>query len=165
PRCPEIQKSWWKSLLSSKNPHTGLTLAEDPAAAFFEIQNEDGIFFWTFSPYQNIPAPQMEILEKRFGAWLKEKYSGIPQAFAAWGKSGIKGDAAAAGRAGFMPLWEISKKRDLRARDSAEFLAKLQRTYYDEMAAYLRNELGYQGCITGSNWVTADAQTLGPLDK
>jgi hypothetical protein len=164
-RFQEIQKGWWKGVLGAKNPHTGLTLAEDPALAVMEIQNEDGIFFWTFSPYQNIPGPQMEILEKRFGAWLPAKHSSLDAAFAAWGKGKIKGDDPSAGRAGFMPLWEIFNKRDRRAQDTAEFLATLQRTYYDAMAAYLKKDLGFRGCVTGSNWQTADARTLGPLDK
>ncbi len=161
----EIQKGWWKGVLGPKNPHTGLSLAEDPALAFMEIQNEDGIFFWTFSPYNNVPAPQMEILEKRYGEWLKTKYSTIDAAFARWGKGKVKGDDVAAGRAGFMPLWEVANKRDARAQDTAEFLATLQRTYYDGMAAYLKKGLGFKGCVTGSNWHTADARTLGPLDK
>jgi len=164
-RFQEIQKGWWKAVLGAKNPHTGLTLGEDPALAFMEIQNEDGIFFWTFSPYHNIPAPQMEILEKRYGAWLKAKYASLDAAFAAWGKGKIKGDDPAAGRAGFMPLWEIFNKRDARARDTAEFLAGLQRAYYDGMCAYLKKDLGFKGCVTGSNWHTADPRTLGPLDK
>jgi hypothetical protein len=164
-RFQEIQKGWWKGVLTAKNPHTGLTLAEEPAVAFMEIQNEDGIFFWTFSPYNNVPAPQMEILEKRFGAWLTAKYSSLDAAFGKWGKGKIKGDDSGAGRAGFMPLWEVFNKRDVRAQDTAEFLAGLQRTYYDGMTAYLKNDLGYKGCITGSNWGTADPRTLGPLDK
>jgi predicted outer membrane repeat protein len=164
-RFQEIQKGWWKAVLGPKNPHTGLSLGEDPALAVMEIQNEDGIFFWTFSPYQNVPAPQMEILEKRFGAWLSAKYATLEAAFAAWGKGKIKGDDPGAGRAGFMPLWEVFNKRDARARDTAEFLATLQRHYYDGMAAYLKKDLGFRGCVVGSNWVTADARTLGPLDK
>ena len=164
-RFQEIQRGWWKDVLGPKNPHTGLTLAEDPALAFMEIQNEDGIFFWTFSPYQNIPGPQMELLEKRFGAWLAAKYSTLDAAFARWGKGKIKGDDPGAGRAGFMPLWEMFNKRDGRAQDTAEFLATLQRTYYDAMAAYLKKDLGFRGSITGSNWQTADARILGPLDK
>ena len=164
-RFQELQKGWWKAVLGPVNPHTGLPLAEDPALAVMEIQNEDGIFFWTFAPYQNVPAPQMEILERRFGSWLQTKYSTLEAAFAAWGRGKVKGDEPASGRAGFMPLWELSGKRDARARDTAEFLATLQRRYYDGMAAYLKNDLGFKGCVTGSNWQTADARTLGPLDK
>lgn len=164
-RFQEIQRGWWRGVLAAKNPHTGLSMAEDPAVAFMEIQNEDGIFFFTFSPYQNIPAPQMEIIERRYGEWLKGKYGTLEGAFAKWGRSKIKGDDPGAGRAGFMPLWEIANKRDVRAQDTAEFLAGLQRKYYDDMTAYLKTDLGYKGCITGSNWNTADARTLSPLDK
>src|SRR5579862_4449512 len=144
-RFQEIQKGWWKTYLTTMNPHTKKSLAEDPTLAFMEIQNEDGILFWTFSPYQNVPAAQMEVLEKKFGGWLRAKYSSLDAAFSKWGKGKIKGDDAAADRAGFMPLWEVFNKRDVRAQDTAEFLARLQRTYYDDMTAYLKNDLGFKG--------------------
>jgi hypothetical protein len=164
-RFQEIQKGWLKGLLTAKNPHTGLPLGQDPAVAMVELLNEDSLFFWTFTPYQNVPAPQMEILERKFGAWLKERHGSVEAALGRWGKGAVKGDDAAAGRAGFMPLWDLFNRKDLRAQETAEFLAQLQRKYYDGMAAYVKKDLGYKGCVTGSNWVTAEARLLGPLDK
>ena len=35
------------NLLKHRNPHTGLTYAEDPAIAFVEIINEQSILFYT----------------------------------------------------------------------------------------------------------------------
>lgn len=173
-RFQEIQKGWWKAALTAKNPHTGLSLVEDPTLAFVEVQNEDGMFFWTFDPYRSVPEAQMKILETLFGGWLQAKYGGIEAAFAkwngngmfgSWGKKKVRGDLPAEGRAGFIPLWEIVNKRDARARDTAEFLAGLQRQYYDRMCGYLKKDLGFKGSVTGSNWITADSRLLGPLDK
>ena len=173
PRFQELQKDWWRTALTAPNPHTGVPLGEDPALAFLEIINEDGLLFWTFTPYQNVPAPQMEILERAFGAWLKTRYGGIDKAFHAWGEgllrrlagAGTKGDEPSQGRVGFIPLYDLLKRRDARARDTATFLAETQRRYFDGMSAYLKNELGFKGAVSGSNWITADARVLGPLDK
>src|SRR5207302_733357 len=74
------------------------------------------------------------------------------------GRGKVAGDDPAAGRAGFMPLSEMLSRRDARARDTAEFLAELQRRYFDQMYRYLKNDLGFKGSVTGSNWITADAR-------
>ncbi len=174
PRFQEIQKGWWRDALTAKSPQSGLTLLQDPTLAFIEIQNEDSLFFWTFSPYDNVPAPQMELLERQFGDWLKARYGGIGAAlahwngkglFGCWGGTKMKGDLPAAGRVGVLPPGEILSRRDGRAQDTAEFLAALQRRFYDQTTAYLKRDLGFKGSVTGSNWITADARVLGPLDK
>jgi hypothetical protein len=165
PSLQAMQRRWWREILTAPNRYTGRPLARDPTLAMFEIVNEDSLLFWTFAPYRGVPAPQMEVVERRFGEWLRAKYGSLAGAFARWGGRPVAGDRQAEGRAGLMPLWEIVKRRDERAQDTATFLAELQRRYYDDMSRYLKQELGFQGSVTGSNWVTADARTLGPLDK
>ena len=61
-------------------------MLQDPTLAFLEIQNEDSLLFWTFSPYENVPAAQMELLERAFGRWLATKYGSIARAFADLGR-------------------------------------------------------------------------------
>jgi hypothetical protein len=173
PGFQQLQRGWWREALTAKNPHTGLTLLQDPTLALIEIQNEDSLFFWTFSPYESIPAPQMEILERAFGRWLAARYGNLDSAIDAWPGGGlfgrliakkVRGDEPASGRVGLMPLGELSRGGP-RARDTAAFLADVQRRYYDETYAFLKKELGFRGAVTGSNWVTADPERLGPLDK
>jgi hypothetical protein len=64
-----------------------------------------------------------------------------------------------------MGLWEMFSRRDRRAQDTAEFLAKHQRAFFQQMRDYIKKELGYGGLVQASNWITANAQILGPLDK
>ncbi|HEX3698261.1 MAG TPA: hypothetical protein VH374_23015 [Polyangia bacterium] len=161
----QMQKRWWRTLLQAPNPYTGQSLAQDPTLAFVEIVNEDSLLFWTFVPYRSIPAPQMQTLEKLFGDWLQKKNGSLAATFVRWGGARIVGDDETTGRAGFMPLWEIVGRRDARAQDTATFLANLQRTYFDDMRRYLKQELSFKGSVAGSNWITADARILGPLDK
>jgi hypothetical protein len=165
PSFQKLQRGWWGQALTRKNPYTGLSLAADPALAFIEIINEDSLFFWTFSPYVTVPPAQMEILETRFGGWLTGRYGALGKAFAAWGGGHERGDLESAGRAGIIRLDRLIRDRGLRARDTAQFLATLQRQYFDDMRRFLKQELGFRGLVSGSNWITADARTLGPLDK
>lgn len=166
PCVQEAQRSWWRTLLTTKNPYTGVPMGQDPALTFIEVLNEDSIFFWTFKPYQSVPAPQMQILERRFGAWLRaHKEPSLAKTFARWGEGGVKGDDEAGGRAGLLPPGELMRRHDARAQDTVEFLTDLQRSYFDGAYRFLKQDLGWKGSVTGSNWVTADARVLGPLDK
>jgi hypothetical protein len=168
----EIYEGWWRSLLTTVNPATGKTLKEDPALAMVELVNEDSYFFWTFNPYETIPQAQIEILEQQFGAWLTTKYGSLEQAQKEWTEGNkaisatVKGDHPNAGRMGFLPLWQLVQQRQSqRAQDTAAFLAGNQQQFFQRAIAFLRKDLGYQGLIYASNWITADAQILGPLDK
>src|SRR5690606_14499312 len=58
-----VQRGWWKELLTSRNPRTGVPLARDPALAMVELVNEDSMFCWTFQPYGGLPAAQTQLLE------------------------------------------------------------------------------------------------------
>lgn len=165
PEFQAIYRGWWKALLTTPNPHTGRPLNAEPAVAIAELVNEDSYLFWTFQPYEAVPAEQMALLERQFGDWLKGKYGSLERAFAAWGGKPVRGDNAAAGRAGFMPLYEVFNTRDRRAQDTATFLTVSQQRFFERSTEYLKEELGFRGAVVASNWITASASILGPLDK
>jgi hypothetical protein len=172
---PDFQKiyfNWWRSTLTTPNPATGKKLIDDPAIAFVELVNEDSYLFWTFEPYKNIPAPQMKILEQQFGTWLVGKYGSLDNAFNTWKNSPNfqsapnEADQPQEGRVGFLLLYEIFSNPDSRrAQDTATFLMASQKQFFETAIAFLRKGLGYRGLIYASNWITADARILGPLDK
>lgn len=163
---PEFQgqyRAWWKALLTTPNPTTGKTLVEEPAVASLEIQNEDSLFFWTFSE-DNIPDPQLRILEKMFADWVLKKYGSIQIAFSKWNNLKVKRDAPEGGRIGFRPIWNIFNEKIPRDQDTVRFLFELQTTFYKDTHAFLR-QLGFKGPITPSNWITASPEVLGPIEK
>lgn len=162
PEFQAIYQSWWKTLLTAPNP-SGEPLGRDPAVAMTELCNEDSYLFWTFS-YDNIPPPQMALLEKQFGQWLAKKYGSVEAALAAWKQPDAK-DKPTEGRAAFLPIWNLGNQRGLRSQDTVAFLAQSQRAFFDSTAKYLKTELGFQASVYGSNWVTGEARFLGPLDK
>lgn len=160
----DIYKGWWRSLLTTSNPYTGVPLCREPAVAYVELVNEDSYLFWTFN-YDNVPAPQMEQLEREFAEWLERKYGSLDETLKAWKGRKHKRDDFSQRRVGFVHLWEIFNQRDKRCQDTAEFLAKHQRDFFDAMVKFIKGELGYKGLVVCSNWITADERTLGPLDK
>ncbi|MBW3624342.1 MAG: hypothetical protein KY468_13120 [Armatimonadetes bacterium] len=165
PKFQALYRNWWRALLTTKNPYTGVPLNADPAVAIAEMVNEESHFFWTFTPYQNLPEPQTIQFEKRFGEWLAKRHGSVENALEKWGGNRIKGDVPGEGRAGFMPLYEIFNKKDLRAQETATFLMEDMRRFYGETYDYLTKDLKFKGSVYGSNWITANAQVLGPLDK
>ncbi|HEY0074953.1 MAG TPA: hypothetical protein VGB77_12690, partial [Abditibacteriaceae bacterium] len=165
PEFQEIYRGWWRTILTTKNPYTNVALKDEPAVAMCELVNEESHFFWTFKPFESLPTQHSEMLEDLFAAWLKNKYGSVAAALQRWGDSKVQGDDAATGSVAFMPLWEIFNKRDLRAQDTATFLALNQKEFYEKHVAYLKNDLGYKGAIYASNWTTASPQYLGPIDK
>ena len=163
---PEFQaqyRRWWTALLTTPSPVTAKPLVAEPAVASLEIQNEDSFFFWTFSE-QNVPDPQLRLLEKRFGDWLLKKYGSLAAALAKWNGLQVKRDAFAEGRAGFRPLWNMFNEKTPRDQDTAAFLLEVQTGFYADTYVFLR-KLGFKGPITASNWSTASPEVFGPLEK
>lgn len=163
---PEFQaryQAWWRTLLLTPSRDTGRRLIDEPAVLGAEVQNEDSFFFWTFSD-KNLPPPQRELLERRFGEWLAAKYGSLGSAREAWGGATLDNDRPEEGRMAFRALWPMVNERTVRDRDTVAFLLATQRRFYEEQIAFLRG-LGFKGLITCSNWTTASAEILGPLEK
>jgi hypothetical protein len=162
PEFQKIYRGWWKTILTAPNPH-GVPLGKEPALALAELCNEDSYLFWTFTD-ENIPEPQRKMFEKAFGDWLIKKYGSLQTAMTTWNAPDPR-DKPDEGRVSFRPLWALANQRDARSQDNAEFLARHQKAFFDSTGTYLKKDLGFQGCVLGSNWVTADGRVLGPLDK
>lgn len=161
-----------RELLRTPNPHTGLPLAEDPAVGLIELCNEDSLFFWTFNR-KTIPPAQWEILERKFAAYLIEKHGSLNNAIARWPKADHEHDDVAGQTIGVYEAWhmtteareQISADERRRVADQVAFLAGLQRGFYEKAVAVLRDELGYRGLVSASNWHTADASLLDAIER
>jgi hypothetical protein len=164
PRFQEEYRGWWRELLTSSDPvQGGGRLADEPAVLGLELVNEDSYLFWTFSEEQ-IPGPMLEEVEGQFGAWAKARYGTLERAIMEWGGVRHKRDDLGAGRLGFRGHWNIAHERRPRDQDTVWFLVESQRRFFAEMKEYLR-VLGAKSLIVTSNWTTADARVLGPLEK
>jgi len=151
-RMQEIHRSWAKTLLTAKNPYTGVPLGREPAVAMVEIINEDNYFFWTFSK-KNIPPVHWRRLEGLYNKWLAGRNI--------------------ARRGVLMEAWHMTagglkgKSPDRRTymSEQVRFLAAHQRKFYQDTVKYFREKLGYRGLVSCSNWKTADANMLDALER
>ncbi len=159
-------KAWVRKLYCNINPYTGIPLSQDPAVAIIQVQNEDGMFFWTM---QAIAPPQKVYLGKKFALWLRAKYGSLTAASVAWDRFGIREDNFADETVGIMLVWEWTQPQSggkaKRLADQLEFFAHIQRDFYADMARFYRTELGCKQLINGSNWVTADPVRLGDVER
>ncbi len=164
-----------KTLLGTVNPDTGLSLAQDPAVTFIELVDEDSTLWWTFDP-KKLPAHAVENLERQFAAWLVAKYGSLAKAANAWGKVDAatlcgKDDPSVGRMALYAAMhlggadWMREQRNKERARDQLQFQVHLQREFYGNMKKWLRDEFGYTGLISGSNWKTVDERVVGPLEQ
>lgn len=87
PPLLDVQKQFARDLLTHRNPHTGLTYANDPAVAMVEITNEDSLFMWS-APRMlpNLPEPYRGCLEGLWCDWLSKKYKTDAALKKAWQK-------------------------------------------------------------------------------
>lgn len=170
PKMEAIYRGWVKTLLTSKNPYTGAPLKDDGTLATFEVQNEDSFMFWTFP--KTLSPEALRQLGKKYGDWLAKKHGSLEKAFEAWGDAKDKEDNAGAGVAGFLNMWNLTSdglskqaKFKTRASDQLQFLVETQRAFYDRTAKYIKEELGAKCLVSCSNWKTADARLMDPLER
>ncbi len=140
-------------LLTHVNPHTGMSLAQDPAVLVVQLVNEQSAQWWDAPP----PEPWAGELATRWQRWLRHRY-GSRQALAqAWGDGpGALGEAEDPweGRLALPPLgrWhEVVEREPIpRRRDARLFLWELECAFARHGADQLRAR-GYQGAINLSN--------------
>jgi hypothetical protein len=163
---PEFQlryRGWLKDLLTTPDELTGQRLIDDPAVFGIELQNEDSFFFWTFAK-DRLPEPQLQLLERQFAQWLAERHGSLEVCLETWGDLTLDRDLPAEGRIAFRPLWNLFHDRTRRDIDTVAFLWYTQTKFYRDTYDWLR-ELRFRGMIQASNWKTADAAVLTPLEK
>lgn len=85
-RFRTLEKDYARQLLSHVNPYTQLSYAQDPAVAFVEINNENGIFqqFYSGALDKWPPAFRLQLVAK-WNTWLQRKYANTAELMAAWG--------------------------------------------------------------------------------
>ena len=155
-------------ILEHKNPHTGLTYADDPAVAVVELFNEDSILFYTtMGQLQKIPTVRRRASE-RFCDWLEARYGSQEALLAAWGKDSLgcfanegfpeeswqQKTIVPAGNPWFCDPDQLAGSqapKKQRLMDTMLFLYELQNEFYDRYVEAIR-DAGYRGEILSSNW-------------
>ncbi|MFV2067328.1 MAG: hypothetical protein ACC645_10140, partial [Pirellulales bacterium] len=166
-RMIELQKEFATTLLTHRNPYTGLRYVDDPAIAVVETTNENGVFYFLLNKDLSRPYYR-EQLRLRWNEWLNSRYGNHAKLALAWsGDDGgselvdeerLDKETVQLPRAeltrfskGFMPdrgkyLWGPA-----RMRDAIEFLGEIQENYYRQMRSHLKASVGVRVPITGTN--------------
>ena len=160
-------KQWMKQVLTVKNPYTGIPLAQDPALAIIQIQNEDSLLFWTS---QGIKGTAKKELRRQFGDFLVKKYGSLKKARQAWGGATVSQnedapDNFAAGEAALYITWQLTQHlgnegQQQRSADQMQFFTETMRDFNKAIGDFLKNQLGCKQLVNAGNWRTADNVTM-----
>jgi len=167
PKLQAAYKSWLKQTLTEKNPHTGIPLAQDPALAIIQIQNEDSLLFWTT---QGIGGEGLAELRRQFGKFATTKYGSLDKAKEAWSNTAAPGDNFAAGEPGILLIWDLTQRKgsagqQQRRSDQLEFFTTLMRDFNAMIVDYIRKDLGCKALINAGNWKSADNVTMNDAER
>lgn len=152
------QQAYARALLREHiNRYTGLAYADDPAIAFVEVFDENGLL-WHPWEWHTLPEPYRSYLQRHWNEWLKMRYRSTRALQRGW--RGRDGEAIQRGeslerRSVLLPRFtNLRANRPLsqRERDGLRFAYELHKRYYATMTAFLRS-IGVKAPITAvGNW-------------
>jgi hypothetical protein len=165
--APDLQRIMFDlatHMLDHRNPHSGLRYADDPALIFYELQNEDNIFWLNPDRLESVPAYK-KMFCQQFSRWLLDKYGTQEKLKQAWGRNGMdmfpqymtgenlyhENIYPMAWFPNFSPEAIENSASPQRMLDNADFLYETQRDYYLRFADIIRGT-GYKGPLVGSCW-------------
>jgi len=158
PRLLELQKEYARQLLTHRNPYTKSEYRHEPAVAIVELVNENSIVESWFSgrllgqnqrknpgTWTDIPASYEKSLSERYTRWLGEH-------LAADALARLRSAAGVAqGPIARLRPAEFAKAPKERFHAEAAFYMDLERRYFQDMARYLRDELGVKSLLVATS--------------
>ncbi len=79
------QRDYARALLAHTNPYTGRAYVDEPAVAFIEINNENGLIMeWNNGSLDAMPDPFAAEFRQQWNAWLTRKYGEHAKLAASW---------------------------------------------------------------------------------
>lgn len=105
-----LQEEFASALLDRVNPHTKLRVADDPAVAFVEMNNENTLLAMRGEAIAGLSGPYRAALEAKWREWLKGRYPAAASLREAWvagaeapGAEMLKNGGFASGLEGWSP--------------------------------------------------------------
>ena len=163
PQLLRLQREYAAQLLGHVNPHTGNRYAEEPAVALVEMVNENSILeSWTqgrlrgeqrtpFGTWGDIPPAYAADLDRLWNDWLVQRYPDRAALAAAWDGDLRDDEDPTQGSVRRLQPENFAASGVVRFRTEATFYAEMERTYFQEMAAFLRDEVGVRQLILGTS--------------
>lgn len=150
-------REFLRTLLTHRNPYTGLTLGEDPTVAILTVVNENGLFHWAAN---NLPRPYKDQLQARYNAWLRERYPDRTALAGAWRGALPADHDPALDNVSLLTVHELSRVVDdpgglARRADQARFLAEVQNGFFRSVRSFVKDELKLPLLVHGTGWTGA----------
>ena len=166
PTLQTAYRAWMKELLARKNPYTGIPLSQDPAVACIQLQNEDGLLWWSAQANQRGGSSSSWASSSATGS-LRSTARSIRRRVI--GGGAMKEDDPSRGILGIQILWHLTQPAGgplkKRLADQLQFLAETMHRFNAETARYLHEELGCKQLINAGNWMTADSIRLNDAER
>lgn len=158
PRLIALQKGYARQILTHYNPYTGAEYRHEPAIVIIELVNENSLVESWYggslrragSPardtgYPSLPAYYTDMLDRMYAAYLERR---DPVALAHL--------RALAGVSGAAPVLRLNPEEFATApgerfQAEAAFYMEIERAYFRDMQAFLRETLGVRALLIGSN--------------
>jgi hypothetical protein len=154
----KLNRDFIARILDHRNPYTGLRNADDPAIAFFQVINENSLFF-NDTGGKSLGDYHKAMLGRQFSAWLAERYGDRAALAAAWATALGEGEDPAAGTVKFLGNWATANARAKdepfrrRAADETRFTYDTMSAFHRGVRDFIRDELGARHLLVhGSGW-------------
>ena len=80
-----LEREFNRKLLTHRNTYTGMSYSEDPALAFVEVINENGLVYWWMGGLvDRLPAVFLNDLQRQWNDWLRKRYRTTEELKQAW---------------------------------------------------------------------------------
>ncbi len=158
PRLIELQKDYARQLLTHHNPYTGLEYRHDPAIAIIEMLNENSLVEAWYGgglrsegrapPGQEltpVPAYYSAMLDRMYGDYISRMDPAEQATLRA--RSGVANGAPVPR----LNPEDFAAAPDVRFHAEAAFYMEIERGFFKEMQIFLKETLGAQSLLIGSN--------------
>lgn len=142
-----LQKRTTEQLMTAVNPYTGSATTEEPTILVVNMNNESTIFNDNFSSdyYRGN-------IEKKYNAWLADRYKTREKLKEAWGKGLAEGESFSNGSVKIYGANERALISGQRYEDNIHFLCDVLSEYTKDMTEHYRSIGGKQAVSIGTVW-------------
>lgn len=158
PHLQQLNRDFIAKILDHRNPYTGLRNADDPAIAFFQIVNENSMFFMNTGG-KDLSEYHQQMLGRQFSAWLLKKYGTGASLAEAWATALNPGQDPAQGTVKILGNWVTANARGKdeafrrRVADEVHFTHDVMVAFHRGVRDFVRGELGAKHLLVhGCGW-------------
>jgi hypothetical protein len=154
-RLQQLNRDLIAQILTHPNPYTGLRNGEDPAISFFQVVNENSVFFGNTLGLGEHFVSQ---IRAQFNDWLVKRHGDRAKLAAVWGEGLEADEDPAKGTVKILGMGALANARNnpkihARVADECRFHFDKQVAFYNGVKDYVQKELGFKHILFhGCGW-------------